>query len=70
MNAYHRALQVYPAQIHYMTVLSEFENYPLPTNADVLVKEYYNKVVYPWYAMEQQLFINPSDDFFWFLNYE
>ena len=39
MNAYHKALQVYPVNIHYMIVLSELENYSLPTINHILFRE-------------------------------
>ena len=70
MNAYHKALQVYPVNIHYMIVLSELENYSLPTNNHILVKEYYSQHIFPWYITEQQLYNSSTEDVFWYLNYE
>jgi len=58
------------ARTHYMDVLSELENYQLPTNNTISVEEVINQKLYSWYLQEQQEDLLILDDAGWFMNYE
>ncbi|WP_336516207.1 hypothetical protein [Pollutibacter soli] len=57
-------------QVHYMIVLSELENYSLPTNDQLVLNEYYLKHHFPWHDREKQATYIFNEDPAWFLNYE
>lgn len=57
-------------QVHYMIVLSELEDYSLPTNDQLKLNEYYLQHHYPWHDREKQPNYVFNEDPAWFLNYE
>jgi hypothetical protein len=57
-------------RINYMDILSELENYQLPTNINISVEEMINQKLYSWYLQEQQEDLLILDDAGWFMNYE
>ena len=68
--------QIFPSQatavpdINYIAVLSDLENYTLPTNNTLSVEEVINRKIYAWYLQEKQDTALLLDDSGWFLNYE
>ena len=58
------------SRIHYVQVLAELEQCPLPTNDSLTVMEYYHRWHYPWYQYHRQLPYNQANDPFWYINYE
>jgi hypothetical protein len=75
-NKYLMSHYYFPSQVsarartNYMDVLSELENYQLPTNNTISVEEVVNQKLYSWYLQEQQEDLLILDDAGWFMNYE
>ena len=58
------------AHINYMAVLSQLENYIIPTTPNISVEEIINSRIYSWYLLSAGDTDSIPDDAGWFSSYE
>lgn len=58
------------AQINYISVLSQLENYIIPTTPNLSVEEIFNSRIYSWYLLSAGDTDSIPDDAGWFSSYE